>query len=243
MDLFPSSTIQQQPTRQQQGGPGLAEKWRGWMQKPENAALLMQAGIAMLQPMQIGQSTAGAIASSIGQGFEARDRVRQNTAASQANAQKLAMEQEELGLRRDEGQAKKEYYKRLGSGGVSASSLFSRENRRHDKLQGHLLKAAETATEMIFDPDEKSAKMMELLNDQAWLDQQASAFMATDAVSERVLGGESSSATPSVPLPSAGAAIPPPPAAIERLKKNPALAGDFDEKFGAGSAARVLGGP
>lgn len=189
MDLFPSSTIQQQPTRQQQGGPGLAEKWRGWMQKPENAALLMQAGIAMLQPMQIGQSTAGAIASSVGQGFEARDRVRANTAASQTDAQKLAMEQEELNLRRDEGQAKKEYYKRLGGGGISASTLFRTDAAAQARKQKAWMDFL--AEEQFQNPDVQPEELWPAF-EQAWnlAEQQSSA---------------PAGATPSVPLPSAAA--------------------------------------
>lgn len=66
--------------------PDLATRWKSWASKPENAAALMQTGIAMLQPLQVGQNTLGSIASSVGQGFEARDRVlaNENDMAQQA---------------------------------------------------------------------------------------------------------------------------------------------------------------
>jgi hypothetical protein len=85
---LPSDTA---PAQQGQTSPGvdhqgLAEKWRGWLSKPENAALLMQTGISMLQPLQLGQDSLGSMASALGSGFQARDRVIQ----SQNDNQQLA---------------------------------------------------------------------------------------------------------------------------------------------------------
>lgn len=42
--------------------------------------------------------------------------------------------------------------------------------------------------------------------------------------------------------PAPSGASSPPPQAIEALRNNPSLQGDFDRKYGPGSAARVLGG-
>ena len=55
--------------------PDLATRWRNWASKPENSAALMQTGISLLQPLQLGQNTLGAIGSAIGSGAELRDQV------------------------------------------------------------------------------------------------------------------------------------------------------------------------
>lgn len=136
MALFPSSAIEPQASVQTQNKPGLAERWRGWMSKPENAALLMQSGIAMLQPLQLGQSTAGAIASSIGQGFEARDRVRAGQQATGFAERKAGQEDRELNLREREGEARAKYYENAGGrGGVSASAIFRDRNADQARKQ------------------------------------------------------------------------------------------------------------
>lgn len=129
MDLFPSSAVQPQAPAANPAGPGLAERWRGWMSKPENAALLMQSGIAMLQPMQLGQSTAGAIASSVGEGFQARDRVRANAAATAQQGTENTQKQQQIDIANRGETARAKYYESMpGKGGVSASAIFRDKN-------------------------------------------------------------------------------------------------------------------
>lgn len=188
MDLFPSKVVER--SEPNPAGPGLAERWRGWMSKPENAALLMQTGIAMLQPQQLGETTLGNTAKAVGEGFQARDRVRQNATANQNSVLKQSQDAEELRLRGKEIDSRSKYYDNMGGGkGVTATSIFSRENRQRDSLRNFLLKQAASATEMIFDEEEKSQKMQDLLGDQTWLDQQATNFMATEATADKTFNG------------------------------------------------------
>lgn len=213
MGLFPSSIEQQAPAAANPAGPGLAERWRGWMSKPENAAMLMQSGIAMLQPLQLGQSTAGAIASSVGEGFQARDRVRAGNAAASEKATRIAMDQRELDLREKEGSAKADYYKRLGGGGaVSASAIF--RDQQSDQAR-------------------KDKAWMEFRADEAWKNTNATIDEMYEMFEEawsKTQGGEPAASaalpgleTPQSPLEEARAAIAAGAnreAVIQRLKEN-----------------------
>jgi len=69
----------------QDTGPGLADRWRGWLASPQNQAFLIQAGTAMLQPRPEGQTAIGQIAGSLGAGGEAAARVsKQEEEATEA---------------------------------------------------------------------------------------------------------------------------------------------------------------
>ena len=76
----------------QVGQPG---GWKAWVSQPENRAALVQAGIAMLQPLGVGQTTAGQIGGAIGAGMEARDRVvtGQQEAEQQALQNQIAQQE------------------------------------------------------------------------------------------------------------------------------------------------------
>lgn len=67
----PTAVPQSNPTRPTSN---IAGKWSDWISRPENRAGMMQAGLALLQPVSVGQTQAGHIARGIGTGFEARDR-------------------------------------------------------------------------------------------------------------------------------------------------------------------------
>lgn len=75
-DPTPQATPQEGPDNT--GGTdvgGLADKWRGWVAKPSNRAALMQFGVAMLQPIQQGETGSSRFANALGSGGEASERV------------------------------------------------------------------------------------------------------------------------------------------------------------------------
>lgn len=87
-DGGPSAPAQQAP---QASGDDLSTQWSNWLDRPGNRSALMQFGIAMLQPIQQGQSFAGHIGEAIGQGGEAEARV-----AAQGRLQQEAESKEQL---------------------------------------------------------------------------------------------------------------------------------------------------
>lgn len=84
-NLFPMLPAQENQPSAGVDKPGIAEKWRGWLSKPENAAMLMQTGIALLQPPTAGPI--GSVGLALGSGMQAKDR---NIQAQRDEEQRLA---------------------------------------------------------------------------------------------------------------------------------------------------------
>lgn len=125
--LFPSSAIQppQANPATGQNGAGLADQWREWLKKPQNSSMLLQSGIAMLQPMSLGQTTLGAIGSSIGSGMEAHDAVIQKQREREQLAMQNQQKQQELETQQmnaqtgaDRVKAETPYWQNLGMGSL-----------------------------------------------------------------------------------------------------------------------------
>lgn len=78
--------------------PGLADRWRAWVQQPQNRTALLQTGLALMQPLSLGQSPIGHIADAIGQGGEARDRYITGGQEQTKEAETRMMDQKKFGL-------------------------------------------------------------------------------------------------------------------------------------------------
>lgn len=97
------------------GDPGIAKQWGEFLSDPKGQAAMVQMGIALLQPVGVGQSELGHIGSAIGQGGEAVGRMEdrelkekaidirgERTTQSLTNAaERLGIAQERLNLSRD----------------------------------------------------------------------------------------------------------------------------------------------
>lgn len=61
------------PTPEQQAD--IASQWTAKLSDPNVRAMIMQTGLALMQPVGLGQTAAGHVGQAVGQGFEASDRV------------------------------------------------------------------------------------------------------------------------------------------------------------------------
>lgn len=102
---FPGATPQPtqpgfQPVvdRARAAGQALGGAWSDWISKPQNMAAMMNMGIALLQPIGVGQSLAGHVGQAIGQGAEAAGRYEKT-------ARDTAIAERETAAREQEAQA------------------------------------------------------------------------------------------------------------------------------------------
>lgn len=85
-DIYGTPT--QPPSQQDAQGPDLASQWRQWIGDPGNKAALMQFGLALSQPVGLGQNTLGHIGQAVGQAGAASDRISEEERAAQEQARK-----------------------------------------------------------------------------------------------------------------------------------------------------------
>jgi len=86
------ATMPINPQTAAQSDPGLFDKWRAWLGSEQNRSALLQTGLALMQPVQPGQSQFGHIASSIGQGLGAAGRTEARLKSEALAQQKLDRE-------------------------------------------------------------------------------------------------------------------------------------------------------
>lgn len=155
MDLFPSNVV----SRNQQPSPGLAEKWRAWINDPVNRASLIQTGLQLLQPISPGQSVIGHIGQGVGSGLALRARYDKQQQDLQNQTLKRDMEQKEMQLRADELEQRKtaqkddaEYRRgalevqrgelklnkeKIKQGGMTLSQILSQKQREYRNTESN----------------------------------------------------------------------------------------------------------
>jgi hypothetical protein len=94
----PDTTQPAPPQAAQAMGKDVAGQWRDWIQNPENRASLMQFGIALMQPIGVGQTPIGHFGQALGQGGEAADRVQREEMAKQKLASESDLREQRANL-------------------------------------------------------------------------------------------------------------------------------------------------
>lgn len=165
------------------GAQGLQEKWRSWLADPANRAALIQSGVALMQPVSIGQSPFGHLGQAIGAGAEASarygDQVRKDEefAAQQEDrkfkrgvaSEELGLEKRKVGVMEQNAASLQEYRKNAPRG---LTSLFARND---DQLTAKLWAAAKAEADNhnnsldAFNDDFVPRTPQDFLGDPAWI--------------------------------------------------------------------------
>lgn len=100
------------------------QAWDAWTSDPANNAMLLQTGLALLQPRAPGQSGIGQFANAVGQGAEAGSRNLEAQEAERASLAKQSVQQQEADARTTTAGAYKDQVKQNGVGGKGATNAI-----------------------------------------------------------------------------------------------------------------------
>lgn len=201
----------------------LASEWSTFLNQPGNRQALVQMGLAMMQPVGLGQSGIGHLANAMGQGAQAKDRYL-------TGRETLATKNRELDIQSENNRRTAQ----LSSTALLANNRSLSEDFQTFVFQQAKLQAAAEADplDVLADPNAKvMAIYQKLLTDPEQVSRMQELWQAS-----RSYGGPSGGPTPVI-----GNSAP--ASAREYLKGHPELAPQFDQKYGQGSAKAVLGGP
>lgn len=239
-------------------GQGLAQQWTSYFQTPQVRAAMMQLGVSMLQPRQAGQTVAGQVGTSIAdaggaaarvsefQRLDAKDKREQARLdqAAAGNAAQLAIDQKRLGLaERAESRAAASDAERVKQQGVEnelAKENLALKKQSQKALEGYY--AAIAGSKKATNPPGYD-DALDVVKQAAALEDDPVAFF----IQEKTRLDQQFGLTPGPqvsPTAGGGAGTPlPQDKAAEILKAQPTPENRkyFDEVYGAGSAAKILG--
>lgn len=225
------------PSPEQQSD--IAGQWKNWMANEGNRAALMQFGIAMMQPVGLGQTPLGHFGQAVGSVGELGTRREE----AERKERELSSKEE---LRSAQAQVAEARAGAAGSGAGRAADRLVHQRERLASDEAHRLTGRQLQALVAYQNHRKAIEQHNItappnerkpIPTQEEFLQGAGLGHLAPTTATSVGGGGAPSATPAPP-PTSGRA--PPQRAIDDLRANRSLEADFERKYGPGSAARYL---